>query len=394
MGRRQPVAWLIAACLVWCWGVPAHAETSRELRARAANLTYNLDHDRALEILRQVVVADPTDPANHRALASAIWFDILYRRGAVTVDHYLGRVSGSQVDIARPPADLAAEFKREIAVAIRLAEERVKARPRDAGAHYDLGAALGLQASYVASVDGSLLAGFRVARHSYDEQERVLQLDPQRKEAGLIIGTYRYLVSTLSLPMRVMAYVAGFGGGKERGLRLVEESASVQTDERTDAFFALVLLYNREERYADALRLLDDLRRMYPRNRIVLLEAGATAIRSHQPALADKLLSEGLVMLEHDDRRKMPGEAAVWHYRRGMARARLGRSRDAREDFGAALTGDAPDWIQGRTHLELARLAMSEGDRAAAQREVAHAASICQKADDARCVEQSKSVVK
>ena len=68
----------------------------------------------------------------------------------------------------------------------------------------------------------------------------------------------------------------------------------MQTDERTDAFFALVLLYNREERYADALRLLDDLRRMYPRNRIVLLEAGATAIRSHQPALADKLLSEGL----------------------------------------------------------------------------------------------------
>ena len=63
-------------------------------------------------------------------------------------------------------------------------------------------------------------------------------------------------------------------------------------------------------------------------------------------------------MLEHDDRRKMPGEAAVWHYRRGMARARLGRSRDAREDFGAALTADAPDWIQGRTHLELARLAI------------------------------------
>ena len=64
-----------------------------------------------------------------------------------------------------------------------------------------------------------MLAGFRAARRAYDEHERVLDLDPSRKDAGLIVGTYRYLVSTLSLPMRMMAYVAGFGGGRERGHR-------------------------------------------------------------------------------------------------------------------------------------------------------------------------------
>jgi tetratricopeptide (TPR) repeat protein len=394
MGRRQPAITLIATCLWWLWCLPARAETSREVRARAANLTYNLDHDQAIDILRRAVAADPSDPANHRALASTIWFDILYRRGAVTVDHYLGRISGSKIDVVQPPADLDAEFRREIATAIKLAEDRVKAAPRDAGAHYDLGAALGLQASYVASVEGRLLAGFKVARRSYDEQERVLALDPQRKEAGLIIGTYRYLVSALPMPMRFMAYVAGFGGGKERGLKMVEESAAAPTNERTDAAFALVLLYNREERYDDALKILDGLRRQYPRNRVVLLEAGSTAIRGHQPAVAEKVLTDGLTMLEHDDRRKMPGEPGIWHYRRGMARAQLGRAADAREDFRAALASDTPGWIQGRTHLELARLAASEGDRAAARREADEAKAICDKAADTRCVEQAKSVVK
>src|SRR4029078_8533786 len=90
--------------------------------------------------------------------------------------------------------------------------------PKDPQAHYDLGSALGLEASYMASVEGRLVAGFRTARHSHDEQGCVMELDPRRKEAGLIIGPYRYLVSTLSLPMRVMAYVAGFRGGNERGL--------------------------------------------------------------------------------------------------------------------------------------------------------------------------------
>ena len=86
--------------------------------------------------------------------------------------------------------------------------------------HYDLGAAVGLQASYVATVEGRMLAGFKAARRCYDEHEQVLALDPSRKDAGLIVGTYRYLVSTLSLPMRVMAYVAGFGGGRDRGVQL------------------------------------------------------------------------------------------------------------------------------------------------------------------------------
>src|SRR6478672_764029 len=142
----------------------AQAETSNELRLRALDLAYNLDHDQAVALLRRAIALAPDDPAAHRSLASVLWLNILFRRGAVTVDHYLGSFTRSNVDLSKPPPELDSEFKLQVAKAIDLAEKRVAANPKDPQAHYDLGAAVGLQASYLATVDGKLLAGFRTAR--------------------------------------------------------------------------------------------------------------------------------------------------------------------------------------------------------------------------------------
>ncbi len=392
MSGRRPV---IAAVLLTLLGnvLPTTAaQPARELRERASDLVFNLDHEQGIRLLRQAVAAEPDNPANHRALASAIWLLILFQRGAVTVDHYLGSFTKTSVDMKNPPVELDAEFKRAIAKAIELAEKRAAAAPRDVQAQFDLGAAVGLQATYIASVEGRLMAGFKAARRSYDAQEQVLELDPHRREAGLVVGTYRYLVSTLSLPMRLMAYVAGFGGGKEKGLQLIEGTAAAAGENRTDAEFALVLLYNREKRYDDAMRVLGNLRRRYPRNRLVLLEAGATATRAGRPAEAETLLTEGLAMLGRDSRAKIPGEEALWHYKRGAARVLLRRRDDALADLQKAQVPDAMGWVRGRSHLEMARLAAQQGDRAGAQRSAAQAATVCGQSSDPICVEEARRI--
>jgi tetratricopeptide (TPR) repeat protein len=391
MTARRPI--VAALLLSLCTGLApaAAAQSSRELRERAADLVYNLDHEEAIRLLRQAVAADPDDSANHRALASSIWLLILFKRGAVTVDHYLGSFTSKTVDLKNPPADLDAEFKREVGKAIELAAKRVAAAPRDAQAQFDLGTAVGLQATYIASVEGRLMAGFRAAQRSYDAQERALALDSRRHDAGLIVGTYRYLVSTLPPLWRLMAYVAGFGGGKERGLKMIEDTVAAAGENRTDAEFALVLLYNREKRYDDAMRVLGNLRRRYPRNRLVLLEAGATATRANRPAEADALLTEGLAMLARDNRAKIPGEDALWHYKRGAARVMLRRADEATADLRRAQAGDAVSWVKGRAHLEMARLALQRGDRTAARQSAAQAIAVCGTSDPI-CVEDAKKI--
>jgi tetratricopeptide (TPR) repeat protein len=370
---------------------PAAQPSATDLRRTALDLAYNLDHDEAIVLLRKAVAAAPEDPATHRALGSVLWLHMLFLKGAVTVDHYLGSFSRARVNMKKPPAELDAEFKEQVRLAIELARARVKKSPGDAQAHYDLGAALELEASYIATVEGKLLAGFKAARRCFDEHERALELDSRRADAALAVGMYRYIISTLSFPMRVMAYVAGFGGGKEEGIRLLQRAADSDGEARTDALFALILVYNRERRFDDALNVLGRLRKLYPRNRLVLLEQGATALRAGRAADAERILSDGLRMLATDRRRRIPGEEALWRYKRGAARVAL-RRQDALDDLRVATAEDAQPWVAGRARVEIAKVSLRNGDRDGAAAELSQAESLCQNGNDPLCVEEARKL--
>ncbi|HCE04447.1 MAG TPA: hypothetical protein DEQ98_14530, partial [Acidobacteria bacterium] len=118
--------------------------------------------------------------------------------------------------------------------AVELSEAMVKADADSPDAHYQLGASLGLAASYRATIMGETMGALKPAKRAYAAHERVLELDPTRKDAMLLIGTYRYLVSTLPLPIRLMARMVGFGGGREEGLRLIREAATHEGETRTE----------------------------------------------------------------------------------------------------------------------------------------------------------------
>ncbi|HEY2434565.1 MAG TPA: hypothetical protein VGI12_17970 [Vicinamibacterales bacterium] len=391
--RTGPTRLAIAvAAICLLIAAPLSAQSTRELRDRATDLAYNLDYDEAARLLRQAVAQEPSNPDNHRALAATLWLKVLFLRGAVTVDHYLGGFSKSTVTLKKPPPELDAEFRSETAKAVELAEHDVAARPTDALAHLNLGSSLGLQASYMASVEGHMMAGFKGARRSYDECEQAMALDPSSKEPQLVVGTYRYIVSTLSLPMRMMAYMAGFGSGKERGLKMIEETAASNAENRADAEFALVLLYNREHRYQDAQRVLGELHRQFPRNRLIVLENGATALRAGRAREADTVLTEGLQTLARDPRPRMPGEEALWRYKRGAARVRLKRFAEAREDLAVALGPDSLTWVKGRAHLETARIAVDQGNADTAKREAASAMADCEAGNDPICVDEARKI--
>src|SRR3954466_7881680 len=239
MTRREGVGAAACALFVLLTAHPARGNAASEaLRAKAALHTYNLEHDAALATFREAVAADPHDAGAYRGLASSLWLSITFRRGNMTVDDYLGRPNKpNATPLPNPPADAVSGFKEAIDKATALARARIARDPKDADAHYQLGAAVGLRASYTATVDGSVSGAFRAAREAYDEHEQVLTIDPRRKDAGLIVGTYRYIVATLALPLRMMAYVAGFGGNREKGLHLIEEAAAYGGENQTDARF-------------------------------------------------------------------------------------------------------------------------------------------------------------
>jgi hypothetical protein len=369
------------------------AEQATDLCQRGYDLTYNLDFPEALAAFHLAAAAQPNDPQAYRGIATTTWLAILFQRGVVTVDDYMGHVSTGDQKLDQPPPAEAARFRTNIDRALKIAEDEVRRDAKSASAHYDVGAAVGLMATYKAMVEGSVLGGLSAARRAFNEQEKALSLDSRRKDAGLIVGTYRYIVGSLPVTIRWMAYIVGFGGGRERGLQMIEEAAAFPGDSQVDAKFALVLLYNRERRFDQALAVISDLRQRFPRNRLLWLEAGATALRAGRPAEARTELDAGIERLEQDRRPRSFGEEALWRYKRGAARLLLADYAGAGVDLNAALAVQGREWIRGRAHLELGKLADLAGDRARATREYQAAVKSCEAGQDSEGAKQARALV-
>jgi tetratricopeptide (TPR) repeat protein len=387
----------IAAAATLAAPVMARANSaSIALCARAADEFYNLDRDQALATYRQAIAADPQDAGAYRGLASTLWLSITFRRGNMTVDDYLGKVTrpNARTPPPPPPADTAAAFHEALDRALALSRARIAINDRDADAQYQLGAAVGLRASYAATVEGSMLGAFRAAREAYEAHERVLEIDRRRKDAGLIVGTYRYVVSSLALPLRWMAYAAGFGGGREKGLELIEGAAAYPGESQADARFALILLYNRERRYDDALKQLSILRERYPRNRLAWLESGSTCLRAGRPAEAERFLADGLARWASDTRPRMFGEQALWQYKLGATRAALGRSAEAEQSLGQAVLLEGRPWVHGRSHIELGKLALKAGHTAEARQHFQAAIPLCASDNDQAWADEARRLLR
>jgi len=369
------------------------APTAAALRARALQLGYNLDHADALVMFKHASDTDPRDPAAFRLAAATAWTAQLFDDGAITVADYLGQARAT-IPRAGPDAAAAAIVREGVQRSIALSEERLRANPNDADAHYQLGAAYGVIASYTATVEGRVLASFGSARRAYHEHERVLELDPRRKDAGLIVGTYRYAVASLPMPLRVAAHLVGFGGDRALGVRMVEEAAAYPGDSQPNALFILVLLYNREARYDDALQVIRKLQELFPRNRLLWLEAASTALRAGRAADARAFVEEGLRRQAADTRKRAFGEDARWKYVHGAALVGVRRSADADRELRGALGLPSRDWVRGRIHAELGKLADLAGDHPRALTEYRLAARLCAQDDDADCGDEVNALMK
>lgn len=356
--------------------------------SEAFTAAYNLDYDEALRIARREAAAKPDDPVAHRTLATVVWMQILFARGGATIDHYLGGLTSSHITLPPPPPGPDAEFTQHVQRSIALAAAMVTRDAKNVNARYDIGAAYGLQATYIATIEGKVTQALGSARRAYDSHEWVLDHAPDRVESGLVVGTYRYSVAALSLPKRLMAYLAGFGGGKARGLQLIEGAAGSPLT-RTEAQVALALMYSREARHDDALRTLRTLLADYPKNRLLQLEIGSAAWRAGHAAEAEAALTAGLAWHDRDDRPKIPGERALWIYKRGMARVSLNHLEEAVTDLRLALSNAPVGWVRGRIHLELGKVADLRQQRSLALSEYLAASELCRTHQDPWCQDEA-----
>jgi len=140
--------------------------------------------------------------------------------------------------------------------------------------------------------------------------------------------------------------------------------------------------------------VIGELQRRYPRNRLLWLEAASTALRASRPAVARRAIEDGRAKFAQDRRPRAFGEAARWHYYDGAALVGLRQTDAAGVELRAVLSGEAPEWLRGRAHKELGKLADLAGDRAGAIAEYRLASSLCREHHDSACADEATALIR
>jgi len=182
----------------------------------------------------------------------------------------------------------------EVETAMRLAQARIAKNPRDAAALYALGISYGLRSNYYFLVEKAWKRSLDDATSARKLHNKVSEIEPSNVDARLVQGLHDYLVGSLPLGWRMLGFLVGFHGDKERGIRTIQEVAAHGSVNRVDAEIFLCALYRRERKPREAIPRLDDLLARFPRNFLLRFEQaemyGALGDKSKALAAMEKVI--------------------------------------------------------------------------------------------------------
>ena len=265
--RKAAIAVLVGALLALA-EMSAFAADPPPLYQHGIEKLYNLYFDDAESDFRNLTKQYPDDPLYWNSLASTFWLRMLYNQQKLNIESFSLKdtfgTEHSQDDV------VAAEEKRltdTINTAIAKAEALLKKNPKDTHALYAEGASYASLATFNATVKRSYLTARSQAAKARDYHKKVLSIDPSYHDAEMSIGAYNYVMGILPFGFRMLLGIVGITGeGKDLGIQQIEDTARMGNQGATDAKMMLLIVYNREGRHDDALKLVDELHAKYPRN--------------------------------------------------------------------------------------------------------------------------------
>lgn len=319
----------------------AHFET---LRRSGLDALYNLDYEKAQRDFKQISQLFPNHPAGYQLQAARVWIKTLYESRRLQSSLYSSesfyRSGDDKVD-----QKVIDDFRNLTRQAKQLAEAKLKQDPKNIEALDFLASTQGLKASFEEAVERRHYAALRDGSEAVDRHRDVLKLDPKYVDAQLTIGLYEYTVGSLPPLIKVVAGVTGFRGSRKRGLIMLEHVAKEGRWSQDDAKTLLILLYNREKRYEDAVVLTRELSAKYPRNYLFRLETAdalvaVAKVKRQQKDLTGAVQAENEAFATFDDVlrdkavRDVAGKALdLIHFKYGEALLLAGQNERAAKEF-------------------------------------------------------------
>jgi tetratricopeptide (TPR) repeat protein len=357
------------------WLTDSERARFEELRRSGLDALYNIEYEKAERDFKEIVRLLPNHPGGYQLLAARVWIKTLYESRRLQASLYSSHSFYSNGDDKVDPK-IIAEFRNLTREAKRLAEAKLKQEPKNIEALDFLANTEGLKAAFEEAVERRHFAALRDGNDAVKHHREVLKLDPAYIDAQITIGLYEYVVGSLPLPIKILAGATGFRGSKKRGLAMLEQVAKEGRWAQDDAKTVLVLLYRREKRFEEVLKLTRELSEKYPRNYLLRLETADALVSLAGVKRKEKDL-EGAVQAEKEafatfdellrDRnvRATAGRALdLIHFKYGEVLLTAGyHDRAAKEFLAATKTERAEAGLVTMAHLYAARAYDAGGNR-------------------------------
>jgi tetratricopeptide (TPR) repeat protein len=233
---------------------------------------YNLEYDEAIGCFEKAIAQNPNSPDLHNHLAQTLVFREMFRDGALESELVSGNNSFLRRPKLNPSPETEKRFLDEVSKALALAGARLKANPDDTAAMYAMGIAYGLRSNYFWVVKKSWKDSLRDATSARRLHNRISELEPNNVDARLVQGLHDYIVGSLPWHYKMLGFLVGIRGDKEKGIGTVQDVAANGKINRSDAQILLCALYRRENRTRLAIPIVQDLIGRYPRNFLLRLE--------------------------------------------------------------------------------------------------------------------------
>lgn len=234
---------------------------------------YSLDYDKAIHDFEAAQQAHPDDPFAVNHTLAAVTFKELYRIGALDTEAYAADNFLTKKPLEPLDPTVRDRVKQLTGQALALSQAKLDRNPNDVDALYARGGTRALQSTYIGVAEKAWFAGLRNAVAARHDNERVLELDPKYVDAKVVVGTHLYIIGSLSWPAKVAASVVGLSGNKQKGLEYLRQAtASNHVEVSTDARIMLALFLRREQKYAEAVQVVNGMQSAYPRNFLMATE--------------------------------------------------------------------------------------------------------------------------
>jgi tetratricopeptide (TPR) repeat protein len=235
---------------------------------------YNLEYDEAIAAFDKAIAQNPSNPDVHNHMAQSLIFREMFRDGALESELVSGNNSFLRRAKLNPSPETEKRILDEIAKAMALSEAQLKKNPNDTAAMYADGIAYGLRSNYYWVVKKAWHDSLRDATSARKLHNRITELEPKNVDARLVQGLHDYIVGSLPWGYKMLGFLVGIKGDREKGIRTVQDVARNGRLNRVDAEIFLCALYRRENQAKLAVPLVQDLIQRYPRNYLLRLELG------------------------------------------------------------------------------------------------------------------------